>query len=154
MLKMPLVGKAMMQATRPRGLLAPLQLGLGIQLHHYFGSKVLIITLHKLGFTCSYAEITKFESSAAVSEGVKIPDASDRFVHYIADNVDHNLRTTDGHNIFHGMCILATVTPGIPSSTSVRRVEVTNEDISSIGRINIHNFVSPSTDFVNCSMTH
>jgi len=141
--KMASIGQSMVQATRRRVLLAPLQLGLGVQLHYHFGSKFLIDTLHKHGFTCSYSEVSKFERSAAVKEGTDIPNiSSDNFIQYIADNVDHNLRTIDGHNTFHGMGIMATVTPGTASTTSVPRVTVTNEDIALIGRVNIHHFVS------------
>ena len=30
----------------------------------------------------------------------------------MADNVDHNLRTLDGNDTFHGMGLIVTVTPG------------------------------------------
>ena len=36
------VGQAIVQATRPRVISAPLQLGLGVQMHHHFASKFLI----------------------------------------------------------------------------------------------------------------
>ena len=42
------------QAARPRVLLAPLQIGLYVQLHHHFASRFLIDSLHRLGFCCSY----------------------------------------------------------------------------------------------------
>ncbi len=143
-MKVASIGQSIVQATRRRVLLAPLQLGLGIQLHRHFGSKFLIDTLHRHGFTCSYKEVSKFERSAAMTEGLQIPNiSSDNFVHYIADNVYHNMQTIDGHNTFHGMGIMATVTPGTASATSIpRMVKVTNADIASIGRINIRHFVS------------
>ena len=37
-LKLAAIGQALMQATRPRILLAPLQIGLGVQMDHHFGS--------------------------------------------------------------------------------------------------------------------
>lgn len=46
------VGQAIVQATRPRVILAPLQLGLGVQMHHHFASKFLSDSLHAHGF-CS-----------------------------------------------------------------------------------------------------
>ena len=58
---------AIMQATRPRVLLAPLQVGLGVQLHHHYISRFLIDTLHKLGFCCSYNEVHQFEQNAVLS---------------------------------------------------------------------------------------
>ena len=35
------------------------------------------------------------------------------FVQWSADNVDHNIGTIDGKNTFHGMGMVASVTPGI-----------------------------------------
>ena len=40
------IGQAIMQAARQRVLLAPLQVGLGVQLHHHFASRFLIDSLH------------------------------------------------------------------------------------------------------------
>jgi len=48
--KMMAIGQAIMQAVRPKILIAPLQLGLAVQLHHHYGSRYLIDTLHALGF--------------------------------------------------------------------------------------------------------
>ena len=50
------IGQAVMQNTRPRTILASLQLGLGVQMHRQFGSKFLIDSLHKQGFCVSYDE--------------------------------------------------------------------------------------------------
>ena len=41
-LKLASIGQAIMQATRPRVLLAPLQFGLSTQMHHLFGSRVIV----------------------------------------------------------------------------------------------------------------
>ena len=79
-----------MQAARPRVLLAPLQIGLGVQLHHHYASRFLIDTLHKHGFCCSYNEVHQFEQNAVLSYGTDIPNYSSQFVQYVADNVDHN----------------------------------------------------------------
>lgn len=61
-----------MQAIRPRALVVPLQIGLGIQVHRQIGSRFLVDTLHKLGFCSSYSEIQKFERSAAFHQGTEI----------------------------------------------------------------------------------
>ena len=45
-IKVASIGQAMMQATRPQILLAPLQFGLGVQLYHHFASQFLIDSLH------------------------------------------------------------------------------------------------------------
>lgn len=51
-LKVCSLGQAMIQATRPRALLPPLQLGFGVQMHHNFASKFLVDSLYHLGFGC------------------------------------------------------------------------------------------------------
>ncbi|CAC5413385.1 unnamed protein product [Mytilus coruscus] len=127
-----------MQATRPRVIMAPLQVGLGIQLHHHFASKYLIDVLHTLGFCSSYGEILKFESSAAVSQETYLPnDVDDHTIMFSADNVDHNLQTLDGNDTFHGMGIIATVTPGITFKEPVPRIDTTPEQIIKSGKIEI-----------------
>ncbi|KAK7090326.1 hypothetical protein V1264_010141 [Littorina saxatilis] len=40
--KIASIGQAIVQAARPRVVIAPLQVGLGIQMHHHFGSRFLI----------------------------------------------------------------------------------------------------------------
>ena len=141
------IGQAIVQATRPRVILAPLQLGLGVQLHHLFGSRFLVDTLHKHGFCCSYGEVINFERSAAVNEGTDIPNLKQgAFVQYVADNVDHNIRTLDGHNTFHGMGMIAAVTPGTSRTGRIPRVTVTAEDVAAVGKVNIEHFISESND--------
>lgn len=70
-LKRASIGQAIMQGTRPRVILAPLQFGLAEQMHHKFVSRFLVDTLHKHGFGCSYSEIQQFERNAA-AQGVNI----------------------------------------------------------------------------------
>ena len=41
-MKIASIGQAIMQAARPQVLLAPLQFGLGVQMHHHFRSCFLI----------------------------------------------------------------------------------------------------------------
>ena len=64
-LKVAAIGQSIMQAIRPRLIVSPLQLGLGVQMHHAFGSKMLIDILNKLGFSSSYSEVERFERNAA-----------------------------------------------------------------------------------------
>ena len=91
-----------------------------------------------------------FERNAVVTSGIElnIPDG-DFLVQYVADNVDHNIRTIDGKNIFHGMGIMATITPRSTHSQTYsviwRRKNITSEEIANIGQINIHRY-KPSRD--------
>ena len=134
------LGQCIMQSARPRSLLAPLLLGLGVELHTRYASRHLIDILHSLGGCCSYAEVTSFDSNAAAVHGTDIPGFSGNAesVQYVADNVDHNSCTIDAYNTFHGMGILASVTKGTFSSQRVPRMKVDTQDILRASRIPIH----------------
>ena len=111
-LRIASIDQAIMQATRPRALMAPLQLGLAVQMHHHFGSRFLIDSLHRHGHCSFYSEVQMFERNAVVTSGTElnIPDG-DFLVLYVADNVDYNIGTIDCKNAFHGMGLIATITP-------------------------------------------
>ncbi|KAJ8018289.1 hypothetical protein HOLleu_43798 [Holothuria leucospilota] len=84
------------------------------------------------------APLQRFEASAAVSQGSHMPKVGkDHVLQFVADNVDHNVRTLDGHGSFHGMGIIAGITPGIENETRVERVSVTGKVRISLGTINI-----------------
>ena len=142
--KLASIGQSIMQAIRPRAILAPLQLGLGVQMHHHFSSRFLIDTLYEHGFSCSYYEVKKYERNAAVAQGTEIPGYNqEHYVQYVADNVDHNVATLDGTGTFHGMGIIAVVTPQIQARKIVPKVPVNAKDIAAVGRINIEFFKIP-----------
>ena len=142
-LKICSLGQALVQAARPRSIIAPLQLGLGIQMHHQFGSKFLNNTLHVLGFSCPYPEVKTFEKNAAKQLGTDLPAYKDgKFVQYIADNTDHNISTLDGNGTFHGMGIMACMTPSEILSRVVRRGSVSLEELQEVGKVDIHYYQS------------
>lgn len=122
--KVASVGKAIIQASRPRTLIAPLQIALSVFMHHHFGSIFLLDTLNTLGFASSYTEVQRFElnAAAAAHDRTNTGFGNGTFVQYIADNVDHNLRTLDGHGTFHGMGMIAAVTPGFRLDKAVPRL--------------------------------
>ena len=122
-----------MQAARPRVLLAPLQVGLAVQLHHHFSSRFLIDSLHKHGFCSSYREVARFEQNAAVNQGTDIPVYDYENVQYVGDNV----ATLDGNDTFHGMGIIAIVTPGTKHNQKVPRSQIASKDVSNSGFVKI-----------------
>ena len=67
-----------------------------------------------------------------------------QFVQYVTDNVDHDIRTLDGCGTFHGMGIIAAVTPKRDVTSVIKRVSVSAEEIAAVGRINIKQFTSDS----------
>ena len=135
--KLASIGQAIVQAARPRVILAPLQVGLAVQLHHNFASRFLIDTLHRHGFCSSYQEVQMFNQNAALDQGTDIPDYNGEFAQYIADNVDHNLRTLDGNDTFHGMGMICAITPGTNRKRSVPRRKISPKDISAAGKVEI-----------------
>lgn len=67
-LKIAAIGQAIVQAAYPRRVIAPLQLGLSVLVHHLTGSKFVIQTLNRFGFCSSYDEVKRFELCASVAE--------------------------------------------------------------------------------------
>ena len=149
------IGQSIMQAARPRTLIVPLHIGLGIQMHHHFGSRFLVHSLNHHGFCSSYTEVQKYERSASVHQGTEICGYTPgHFMQFVAGNVDHNTCTIDGKGTFHGMGIIATITPGIKACKPVPRVYVTKDKIINAGRIPIHAWNSKEDRFSQWTFKH
>ena len=54
-------GQAIIQAVCPRSIIAPLQIGLAVQIHHLYRSSLIVDTLHEMGFCSLYTEVMRFE---------------------------------------------------------------------------------------------
>ena len=87
--KVAAIGQAIVQAVRPRAVVAPLQLGLAVQVHHLYRSRFL--------------------APDKLADDIDLPDIALLFA---GDNVDHNILTIDGRGTFHGMGFVAALTPG------------------------------------------
>ena len=119
------IGHAIVQASRPRSVIAPIMFGIGIEMDHVFGSKWLINEFSHLGFSFSYDEVIKYKQSVIQSETPEnllseyIPGT---FTQWVADNVDHNVATLDDQGSFHGMGIIAISSPedAVPLKTRAR----------------------------------
>ena len=61
------------------------------------------------------------ETQSVISQNLE----SNSFIHFIADNVDHNLNTFDGKRTFHGMGVIAAITPkgGILEDVIISRLK-------------------------------
>ena len=103
------IGQAIVQASRPRSVIAPIMFGVGIEMDHVFGSKWLINELSHLGFSISYDEVVKYKQSVIQSE-TQICYLN-TFLAHLHDNVDHNVVSLDGQGSFHGMGIIAISSP-------------------------------------------
>ena len=98
-----------------QNIATPISFGLGIQLHHKFGSRQLIDTLHGLGYTIPYDEVRRFLTSAAAEDhchdstyiprGMTKYEADDvnSIIDAAIDNFDQNEETLDGLSTTHCM---------------------------------------------------
>jgi len=87
----------------------PLLFGIGVELHRKYVVTQVVQQLARCGFSISLDEVTRYLLSVMTSfvgwnpKGVE----SSQLTHFVADNVDHNIRTVDSHEIFHGMGIIS-----------------------------------------------
>ena len=112
-LKQVSIGQCLLKAARERFVLPPLMFGLAVEIDNIFGSKWLINELCKLGFSISYDEVTKYKQTVLSTtdvEDILSTAYTGCFTQWVADNVDHNVRTLDGKNTFHGMGMIAVST--------------------------------------------
>lgn len=142
--KVASIGQSVVQAVRPRALVAPLQLGLSVQLHHHFRSRFLVDSLSAMGYCSSYSEVQRFEENAVASVGQDVLggtiDRMDMALLFAADNVDHNIITLDGKGTFHGMGMVAAVTPGRKVSRTVLRQKTADVQIVEQCRVDVKEY--------------
>ena len=135
------IGQAIVQAVRPKAVIAPLQLGLAVQMNHMYRSRFLIDSLSTLGFSSSYAEVQRFELNAACSRAPDLLGSDIDMLHtsllFAGDNVDHNIITLDGKGTFHGMGMIATITPGKQVSRIIPRKKMADLKLVELTEIDI-----------------
>ena len=135
------IGYAVVQAVQPHAVIAPLQIGLGVQVHHLYQSKFLVDTLHEMGFSSSYKEVVHFEKNAADSVAADMlvddTDLLDMALLFARNNVDHNILTIDGKGTFHGMAIIVALTMGHKKDHIIPRRTIANFDFSVKSKIPI-----------------
>ncbi|WAR09163.1 hypothetical protein MAR_019121, partial [Mya arenaria] len=116
---------------------SPMHLGLTVHLYNEFGSRHLIEDMNSLGYEISYSELRMFLSSAAehaiktqciTETGGLVPynithkcDGG-QLVVGVADNLDHNEKTTDGKGTTHAMTSIL-VSPKISVDRQIPRLQ-------------------------------
>ena len=90
-----------------------------------------------MGLFCSFKSARDYEKCAAIIDRNTIHKSDTSFIQYVADNVDHNICTLDGHGTFHGMGIIATCTPTSRIKRTIPKVKVSMDDISKVAGIHI-----------------
>ena len=144
------LGQAIMQAARPRSLLAPLQFGLAIQMNHHFASRYLNDTLYSHGFASSYDCVQDFRRAATVSPSSSIGLLTEgefgTGIDFVGDNVDHNQVTIDGRNTLHAMGVMVVCTPAMTKVEKIpRRRRVTAEEVKGVAKVSIKSLPGPCT---------
>lgn len=99
----------------------------------------MVNTLNAFGFCSTYGEVKKFElcASIALNQKQMSSDQNISVIKYVADNVDHNLRTLDGKNTFHGMGIISIHPPLKSTGSKISRIKATVQDVKEIGSVEI-----------------
>ena len=111
-IKQLVVGQCIVQAAKPRSVLCPIPLGLGVELEKTLGSKWLLNHLAKLGLSVSADEVLRFKQSTVQhskeyhNEALE-KDNNESFLQRSADNVNHNILTLTGKGTFHEMGIIS-----------------------------------------------
>ena len=49
-------------------------------------------------------------------------------------NVDHNIRTLDGNDTFHGMGMIAAITSGVTKANTILRAKPKLNDVAAMGK--------------------
>jgi len=79
--------------------------------------------LHRLGYTLSHDELIRYKQPIVQCDSVdNLPPYPICYTQFVADNVDHNICTTDGQNTFHGVGIIAVSTPCLMDRDTERPV--------------------------------
>ena len=55
------IGQCIFKAAKPRSIIPPILLGLGVEMDHNFDSKWMINELAKLGFSVNYDEVNRYK---------------------------------------------------------------------------------------------
>lgn len=157
LLKIVSIGHAIIQSNHRENVMSPLQIGLAAQMYHFTTSRylrsylfiinfndyrsfVVVSTLNELGFGSTYGEVKKFQLCASVALHQKRLNTSNenlRVIKYVGDNVDHNLRTLDGKNTFHGMGIISIHAPLRKTCPKIPRIKAKLQDVKELGMVDI-----------------
>jgi len=98
------LGHSIVQSCLPRSVVAPVLFGVGVSVDHVLGAQWLLKVLNTLGFSLSVEEVIRYKQSVVRAEGSdKTPIGRDVISQWAGDNVDHNVKTLDGSQSFHGM---------------------------------------------------
>lgn len=95
-----------------------------------------------MGFCSTYAVLQRFEMYTANFSALNILgmdiDMQNQALLFTADNVDHNILTIDENETFHGMGMIAALTPGQKTGQSITRQELNIVENSKVNIVGHH----------------
>ena len=95
------LGHCIVQASRPKSVLSPILLGVGISIDHKVGGTGILQFLSRLGLSVTPDEVVRYKQSLVQIEDDSLPASGpDYFTQWSGDNVDHNVATVDGLGTF------------------------------------------------------
>ena len=100
------INQCIVQAARPRSVIAPVPFAIGVALDQSFGSKWLVNFISQFGFSISPAEVFRYKQSVAddtTKDQQRENLSTDSVLQWIGDNVDHNSATLTGKDTVHAM---------------------------------------------------
>ena len=117
-LKKIAIGHQIVQAVKPRSVIAPVPFAIGVSVDHVCGSKWLVNLLSCLGMSLSYDEVHRFKQSVSMSQSDDLPPSYPHsFTQFVADNIDHDVCTLDGLGTLHAMGIISVTNSNNKDST-------------------------------------
>ena len=135
----------------PRAVIAPLQLGLAVQMHHHFQSRFWIDVPSAMGYCSSYSDVQRFKENAAASDAPDVlgsVNIANKMLLFAADNVDHNIVSLDGSGTFHGMGMIADVTQGQQVTQTILRQQISELNIVDLTKVDIMEYRFANTHVV------
>ena len=145
------IGQCITQASRPRSIMCPLPIGLGIELENAFGSKWLINHLSRFGFSISADEVLRYkESDVECTDHVQVQTKDDQFVQWVADNVHRNIVTLTGKGTFRrkGVISITSKPSSIVTTTAIKRLKQRKKSSSVVENRGIE-----LTNYLGCADT-
>ena len=109
-IKINSIGQCIVEAARPRSVIAPIPFGLGVETDHVTGSKWLVDHLSRLGFSITHEEVGRYKQSVIQTEDIESYLPRGEFAQWVGDNADHDVLTLNGKGTFHGMGIIVAST--------------------------------------------
>ena len=87
------IGQCIVQASRPRSVIAPVPFVIGVELDKTCESKWVIDHLSRFGVCITADEVLHFKESAIENTESTHTKITEGFTQRVADNVDHNVVT-------------------------------------------------------------